>query len=871
MGALIMSKKTSLVAGGLLLGSLTPWLVVQRQLDSPAGSDELAAVETPSMESPAAPAAASAATSEALPLEPSDERQAPALPGVHFTGLVLSAEDGNPLPGARAWLGAGAEDALERELVARTDGSGRFQFDAVSGAEDSLLVDADGFAPYRAPLSTGHRPRGVEGAGGREAHSGREIDLGVFRLERGARVGGSVVLRETGEPVPGARLMLFEDHRPAFGLSAITDRVIGITGPEGRFEIDGLVAFRGWPHVLFAVGEGHMGWRQLLLADDLAALETLVVPLERTASLDVRISAAGGESLPKATIECVPHFDPWSRFDVRVAPPGRPLPEPFEATFTAQVDEAGTLRLASLPIPPRSDSGTMALLPSAEYLVSGRAEGFRFDDQVVTLEAGSRGRVELVAHRESVTSLAGTVVDEAGRPVPDARLTLHLVGRLSGPMAESHSRADGSFELEYAEGGERSFGIDCEASGFVEERHFLPMPPDGGTFDEVRLTLRRTGRLAGRAVDQEGNPLAGVELALRQSRGESRTTSRTDGTFEFEGVASDRGTVIGTPPQPTDEWRMHPVVQVEGGDRDVEVVFERIPPPRARLVIECVDAETGELLVPGEAKIQRDLEPGTQSFSGLRIQRERGLVSAERLRPGWWNALIAIPNRATLYRRFEIDEGDEEIRLRLEATRTASVSGTVRLGAYDWPETADVVLVHGWGGPNYSNFGGGSRFYLGLQAEPDGRFEVEGLTPGPWRIVLSGIGGPFSLEERLDLVPGPNPDFLFEPRPAARLRLVCADSTPPEIAVLWTRETDGSWRWTRQASERGRATPRNFTVWLPPGEVRWRLTFPDDTHRRYARDTAPPIEGTATLASGEETIAEYEVPAPAAEVTPSRR
>ena len=151
--------------------------------------------------------------------------------------------------------------------------------------------------------------------------------------------------------------------------------------------------------------------------------------------------------------------------------------------------------------------------------------------------------------------LVGRVVDDAGTPVAMARVVVvskfNPYGMLDGSLrfAETEdARTDdtGRFELGPVPAG-IEMNVKASHSGFAKARDAL-IPLQSRETREVEITLFDGGRVAGRVVDQDGEPVSDVKVLLRLTtmsmdlvdiEGDTmRETERTndDGEFEFTGV-----------------------------------------------------------------------------------------------------------------------------------------------------------------------------------------------------------------------------------------------------------------------------------------------------------------------------------------------
>ena len=856
MGTVTGSKLAWLAAGVTLL-LLGAWSVrVVRGVEAPARGATATRVALADPHAGGTPS--SPIDLEALPVA---TRLSADRPSVRFTGEIRSRENGLPLVGARVWILEDASDPTRRALAAESGADGRFSFDAPANAEERLRIEAQGHVPFRTPLSDSLRDERSQKRSRRASDDGREVDLGVFVLPRGAAVRGRVV-REDGAGVPDAVLMLFTDMRPIQHPSPDTEHVVGRSGPDGGFELDPVADDAlEYARLLFALGEGRLGWASFHTPDDLGPVEGLTVELAPTASLEVRVRTVDERPVKGAQVQCIPGFMPWAQG----APITRwwesPLPAPYEAVFVATTDAEGRATFPHLPVPARA---TEQVGPDPRpYGVRARAGDACIPEGACRLAAGDSAEIELIASPAVSVSLRGAVVDEAGTPIAGAHLRLRSLvrGPQSSWSAETESDAQGAFVLPPAEACVPRVELRAEAPGHAHCVQQLDLGAPGSE-QPLRLVLPRAAPIAGRTVDVEGRPLPSVELALNQAGRNTRTRSRSDGSFTFDEAVPGSGSLEGFPPRIVEggeagaayEWSC-PVVDVQGGDRDVEVIYERFP-ARARLVLECVDARTGKRLTPDEVRVQRDPDPNQRMYVLPPIHREQGRVIAERLRPGSWTASVTTHGHATAYERFRIGEDDAEVRLVLHASEPATAEGRVDDGGHEWPADGVLLVTHE---QQSVCTPAGTLLDARLALTPDGRFSAENLTPGRWKVRRGSLAYcdghlPCSAELELELAPGENRGLVLELVPLARLRLVTREASTPKWVDVSIDDGSGEWRRAGRAVSHYGPSPRDFVVWLAPGEVRWRTEVREDGKGPLV---AEPCEGRVTLRSGEETRVEY--------------
>jgi hypothetical protein len=432
-----------------------------------------------------------------------------ALPPLHLVlapsrparGTVLD-ETGKPLAEVRVVLRRASGIALagrtpfrlpppgERGTVeTTTDARGRFAFPEVPAAEIDLLAGRDGFTPL---LSRNRRI--PAGAG--------PWDLGRVLLRRGVVLSGRVV-DPAGRPVAQARV-----HRSAEMASLeLLERILqdqkpdATTAADGRFTLTDLPA--GKPVHLFVAAPrflpgGAQGVRPPLTAP-------LTVRLQPGARLAGRILDEAGAPVAEAGVQL-------SR---RTTSEGVPVGPPVYRQTTS--DREGRFEIADAP------AGETRVLVDAKGFVPWSS-----DTLSVPLPEGRELEVRLA--RGAV--LQGSVRTTEGKVVAGARVS-------AGPAG---ARSD----------GEGFYRIEGVATGKVEVDLFHPNHPrqqrrmtiEPGT-NSLDFEVAAGRRVAGRIVDDAGQPIGAAELALEtpgwgHDHRIFRARSAADGLFELAEVPAGR-------------------------------------------------------------------------------------------------------------------------------------------------------------------------------------------------------------------------------------------------------------------------------------------------------------------------------------------
>jgi RNA polymerase sigma factor (sigma-70 family) len=411
--------------------------------------------------------------------------------GLTLSGRVVGM-DGVPIENARIEL----SDPFGRagEPFTFSDALGRFSLPHIPAeARRNVWVGANGFAQSFVELDL--------------PPEARSYDVGDLRLAA-ERVLRGRVLAGDGTPIPWA-LVSVEDPRLDFPRQGAFARQGTHTDETGRFAFHGLTDASVKVTVL---AEDHA--RLDFEVDEVAATEIVLRP-EPAASLAGRVlDAESGE--------------PIRRFRIAV----RALWDaPEEHRLTGSTAWHNGVWVES---PEGAWKLEDDLAPGAWLGVEVEAEGYapaRLERAVTALDPDPEAcRIALVRR----TVVRGVVVDRDGVPVAGAAVS--LVGQADGPRATTD--AAGRFELQGLAAGETTLAV--EAEGFARLREgSLDV---SGTPRQLRIQLDRGARVIGRVLGDDGQPLAGEQVALcgydgNDSGVSRKTLSDADGRFTFSGLA----------------------------------------------------------------------------------------------------------------------------------------------------------------------------------------------------------------------------------------------------------------------------------------------------------------------------------------------
>lgn len=408
---------------------------------------------------------------------------------------------GKPVVGARVTLTARGRFAASSGMglvpqETTTGADGTFRFDGAASENNELVVEAAGLAPVRV----------VGAKGGAQARS--------IALETGTSLPGSVRKRD-GKPAAGALVRFEADGLETRWVEA---------GADGAFVLADLCSRRG--SVVADAGEdGFAEAASIRPARGHAPLTLVLAPP----------TVLEGRTLDVATLKIVPRVKlaVFAGEGLRVARSGA------DGRYRLRGLRPGALSV-------RADE--------PRYVLWARSQ--------VSLDKGATKTLDIPLTRGA--ALSGRVVDEDRRPVPEAKVRVSsgddspfafaMRAMAGDPAAKIRSRADGTFSASRLVPGENQ-RLTVQHPDYEKGRLGGLSLQAGGTRTGAVVTLRRGLVLTGTVKDPEGNPIAGAELTLsesrtvRSSRGGARMqaafggvsdapTARSagDGRFELKGI-----------------------------------------------------------------------------------------------------------------------------------------------------------------------------------------------------------------------------------------------------------------------------------------------------------------------------------------------
>lgn len=433
-----------------------------------------------------------------------------------LAGRVLDGQGRKPVGGALVWASA------DPGAFVRADTEGRFLLPVPARRRFEVEVLAAGFLPRKVAIP------------GPQLASGRAVTLA---LDRAGALRGQVVDPQT-RPVAGAQVV-------AVAAAALGDRALDPSDPvtertvsdaQGRFALRLLRPAEDYEVRALRAGSLPAA-RTVTVGDPAAPARSVTLVLAPARGARGRIQDPAGRPVAGAEVTVRAALRPGSP---RTLPLSGEAPAADKGAFTVQSDGQGAFSFpacpaAKLELAVRHPGYAPTLLPSLRLPAGGGSA----DLGVVVLRPGA--------------PIAGRVVDQRGRPVAEAEVfalrdpvTVNSVERtLKGRKPAATTTADGRFTIQDLLPG-TPVHLAVRAPGFLAGLVRAVRPP---TAQPLVIRLEPETTLAGRVVDDRGDPVAGARIELRWQAtlpedaeirlGEPvfRTArSEADGRFELRGI-----------------------------------------------------------------------------------------------------------------------------------------------------------------------------------------------------------------------------------------------------------------------------------------------------------------------------------------------
>ncbi|MBI3947797.1 MAG: carboxypeptidase regulatory-like domain-containing protein [Armatimonadetes bacterium] len=425
-------------------------------------------------------------------------------PAAALEGVVAD-QAGKPLAGATAtavlvsrpdqFLSTTAiPEALRPRFSAHSDGGGAFTIGGLPrGSRVSIKVSAPGFATYY-----DHTILSEQGTTPRV----------TVRLRPGGEITGRVVYEGTGKPAVGLRVFCQVQDRAHVARSFPKDVLLladAVTDARGRYNLRGLAP---------------APWNVMLLLPE-------PQPTEWTAAAAEGVSVTAGKITEGVDLKLVK----GSLLTIRTANArtGAPVPDVGVGYHGAARPESSA---AILVLTTNAKGRGQIRVPTgpAYFYIARPVQGWYLREQKVsakvTVSAGKPQTVTLAL--DPLAAVAGTVVDETGRPVA-AALLFRAWG--SESVFLGFSDAPGGFLIRgFKPGAEVTLRAKKEGRA-TREWPTVRADEETPPLAVLRLQEYDGGVLRGRVVGEDGKPVSGALITAAGQRGNERRSEEGEHSF----------------------------------------------------------------------------------------------------------------------------------------------------------------------------------------------------------------------------------------------------------------------------------------------------------------------------------------------------
>ncbi|MCP3962921.1 MAG: carboxypeptidase regulatory-like domain-containing protein [bacterium] len=711
------------------------------------------------------------------------------VPGAAIEGRVTD-PDGGDIAGADVAVNLGRRgfSVINQDSgkhgQAKTDSKGRFVIaDLTPDQPVALVVTKEGFgSQYLADV----RPPPEE-------------PLAIV-LQPAGRLAGKVV-DEGGDPVPGANVMVNQDHRAMTRATMAQRRrpTWGRAEKDGRYEIADVE-----PGTMMVTVQAEGFQEQMRSGIEVAAGAELELDfvLEAGGIVEGTVTTADGKPVVQANVNISEQQEVYSASSM-ISAGGR-------------TDVEGRYRVAGAPL------GRATITVSHD-------SGQRLRKNV-ELQPGTNV-VDLVLERGFEVS--GQVVGPDGTPAGGASVSIQPASQaammhFSIGSSQEVSAAGGTFTLAGVKEGK--YVVQAAKEGYAPARS-EPFEVSGDV-SGVLLELRRGATIAGQVLGLELDELGTLELvAYSQQGGMRRGQVDFSARFSFENLAPGQWHVQG---QVTSSGRSTMVqVEVPEGVLEVEQDLEF----GTGFSLAGIVLDGGQPLVGANVTVA-----GSMASSGHGATGTDGRFRIENLKAGTYQVMVMAGMGVQHSEALEL-VGDHELRIEIS---TGSISGTLRDATDGEPLAGASVMVERL---DAGDDPWARQFGFGNQSESDssGRFRVPRVRQGTWRVVASKSGYAPGVATAV-VAGGSSPEVEIQMTPTEGVSFELALESGVAVPMVQVAILDPSGR--RIASGNYSVIEGRVRVsTVPPG--RWDLVVQagDSAATRFAVN-APGDQGRLTLPIG---------------------
>ncbi|HED65469.1 MAG TPA: sigma-70 family RNA polymerase sigma factor [Planctomycetes bacterium] len=706
--ALLMSttSKCTLALGVLALASITTWQLV-RPRATPAAPDSGSTADAAALP----PADSVVHAPQATPLAPEARPEtrvaaAPEAAAWVLRGRAMRGED--PFPGLEVvlhvWEGPeldaiDTERAPDRELRVTTDEHGAFSH-SFEEVRECAVASAEPAEDPGEEIPFRWHTATVRTAAGEQPPA---VELHLVPLD--ALLVGTVRNLE-GDPIPGARVWQFEDP--------VT------TDEHGRYRLR-TRAREGT--FLYATAEGYSIQRSVV--------EGVLSGRERTVNFELK-----AEFRVEGTV-----------LDTE----GRPVRGATVTSFYTPNNEALTDAMGRYSLG-HLDPGR------PEYTISARKSGFVMASTGLRKGGREVGHVDFTLDRG--VRVEGHVVDANGSAVEGAEAYIGF-SRFAYDRIDPEFFPGGAFAFPAVGRGMQTLVV--EAEGYAPSRTVLAIPDHGDVLFGVEVVLDPAHFVAGRVLDESGDPIEGVRVFPLYfcEYMDTQATSDASGRFRLEGLPGSDLALEFYAPGKCYQRLEEAVAEVDVDDFEVSLV------PAGGLAGRVLDGITGQpvksfrvrFVAPGE------LAPGEVRLSSYSASwlREGHLFESDE---GTWNTededglppstVVGIEIRAegyapTVEPHAVVSTEPEEHLLTLELFPGGTLEGTVLSAENHSPLEGATVKLYRSDEEFAEGYSDDTHNRRIARVDTAGRFRFENVASGEHRLLVlaenlrAEIDGPFEV------------------------------------------------------------------------------------------------------------------------------
>lgn len=571
-----------------------------------------------------------------------------------------------------------------------TDREGRFAVAGLPAGRFDLVASRSGFAKHKMP--------GIE----IEEGSG-PVEIGEIVLQPGERLEGMTLDRD-GRPLEGVEVRVTEAGPMMMfftGPGPLQSEPDAVSDPGGWFAVDDLSAGTRYTLALRRTGFTEKSVSGL----ELPRVEPVEVVLDPASDVSGVVLDAGGEPVPGAQVNLERERTIEMGGSVMVAMMLQGATSDAEGRFLFEDQEPGRISLGAV--------------------ASGFQEA-KLDDLEIPAGADLEG-VELTLPAGAIVE--GRVLAPDGRPAIGA--TVRPVTEMPELVRIGGSGTDGNgyYRLEGLEPGP----LSVEATHDEYPRVVRDLEAREG-INRLDLAFEGGQPVSGRVVSVEGAPVAQAAVRLAQAGrtwGGPETVTQGDGRFVLGGVQDGEYSL----------WVDSEGFAPSAGEVEIEVAGAPVEGLEVRL--DPGGAITGRVtgLDPEQFRNVRVSAQGA-AFRGLRQSDVdfEGRYRVEHLPPGSYSVVATLADSGRRAKgQATLEAGAPEIRLDLQFGQGLTLSGRTVQG--EAPIVGATVFAEG----TDSDHSGWS------QTDLEGRFSIEGLEPGGYRLLVRNFQTGLAHDETVEL------------------------------------------------------------------------------------------------------------------------